>query len=300
MPVHRRTASRSSSASTISPAGREARQQGRALRDAARQAPWRATAGKPSLRWVTIAMNGMLARAPYDKATSRVREAIVKELPDDDGACGVDRRGVARRRRSCSRASARPVGLAASLGARERRPDRPESPGARAEGRRVRRRRRHRHPHRGLRLDRHAARARAERRPRCSPPRPTATASTCSTAPTAYVTPPKRTYDSATTEPEERLDRVSLVDQLFVARLVQFLRALCSKLPSKSDPAEVAARRCEAAVWALFDGARPARSSSPSRRRGRVRGHGRLGRPSSRAVSWACGLDEMSLDMPLG
>ena len=75
-------------------------------------------------------------------------------------------------------------------------------------------------------------------------------------APTAYVPPPKRTYDSATTEPEVRLERVSLGDQLFVARLVQFLRALCGKLPPASDPKE-AQQLVEGALWALFEDAAP-------------------------------------------
>src|SRR5262249_58267611 len=75
-------------------------------------------------------------------------------------------------------------------------------------------------------------------------------------APTAYVPPAKKTYDSATTEPEVRFDRVSLGDQLFVARLVQFLRALCSKLPSSSDPAE-AGPVVRGAVWAPFGNGRP-------------------------------------------
>jgi hypothetical protein len=75
-------------------------------------------------------------------------------------------------------------------------------------------------------------------------------------APTAYVTPPKRTYDSASTEPEVRLDRVSLGDQLFVARLVQFLKTLCSKFPPTSDPAEVQPV-IEGAIWALFENAAP-------------------------------------------
>jgi len=41
---------------------------------------------KPSTRWVAIAMNGVLSRGPYDKSTSRVREAAIKELPADEGA----------------------------------------------------------------------------------------------------------------------------------------------------------------------------------------------------------------------
>ena len=33
-----------------------------------------------------MALNGMLARGPYDKATSRMRDIALKELPDDAGA----------------------------------------------------------------------------------------------------------------------------------------------------------------------------------------------------------------------
>lgn len=76
-------------------------------------------------------------------------------------------------------------------------------------------------------------------------------------APTAYVTPPKRAYDSDTTEPEARYERVSLVDQLFVARVVQFLRALLGKLPPRSEPSDVQ-QVVEGALWALFENAAPA------------------------------------------
>src|SRR6185503_1865871 len=55
------------------------------LFSAPHQAPWRAASAKPNLRWVAIAMNGVLSRPPYDKTTSRVREAAIKELPDDEG-----------------------------------------------------------------------------------------------------------------------------------------------------------------------------------------------------------------------
>ena len=37
---------------------------------------WRSTVYKPEMRWVVFAANDFLARAPYDKTTSRVREAI--------------------------------------------------------------------------------------------------------------------------------------------------------------------------------------------------------------------------------
>src|SRR5262249_12425004 len=56
------------------------------LFQAPHQAPWRSIASKPALRWISIAMNRVLARVAYDKTTSRVREAAIKELPGGDGA----------------------------------------------------------------------------------------------------------------------------------------------------------------------------------------------------------------------
>jgi hypothetical protein len=73
-------------------------------------------------------------------------------------------------------------------------------------------------------------------------------------APTAYVTPPKKTYDSATTEAEVRYERVPLGDQLFLSRIAQFLRAFCGKLPATAPPGE-AAQVVEGALWTLFEGA---------------------------------------------
>jgi hypothetical protein len=75
-------------------------------------------------------------------------------------------------------------------------------------------------------------------------------------APTAYVQPDKKTYDSQSTEPEDRPPAVPLVDQLFVGRLVQFVRALAAKIPHDSNLAE-AQEVMKAAVWALFENAPP-------------------------------------------
>ncbi|HVK70654.1 MAG TPA: type VI secretion system contractile sheath large subunit, partial [Polyangium sp.] len=75
-------------------------------------------------------------------------------------------------------------------------------------------------------------------------------------APTSYVPPPKRTYDSASTEPEARLERVSLVDQLFVARIVQFLRVIAGRLPGNVAPSE-AKSLVDRSLWALFEDAKP-------------------------------------------
>ena len=75
-------------------------------------------------------------------------------------------------------------------------------------------------------------------------------------AATAYVPPPKRTQDYDTTEEEVRYPRAPLGDQLFVARLVQFLQALGAKLAADSDPGEVK-QVLEAALWELFEVAPP-------------------------------------------
>ena len=118
-------------------------------------------------------------------------------------------------------------------------------------------------------------------------------------APTAYVPPPKRTYDSATTEPEVRLERVSLADQLFVARLAQFLLALCSKLPASSDPAEAKAL-IEGAVWELFEGA-AAPGSIELAVQGETRADGTVVTIAVRPRRFlGVQIEEISMEMPLG
>ena len=117
-------------------------------------------------------------------------------------------------------------------------------------------------------------------------------------APTAYVPPPKRTYDSATTEPEVRFDRVSLGDQLFVARFVQFLRALCTKIPPSSDPAEVQPV-IEGALWALLENAAP--SGPELAVRAKQTGDGTAVEVTIRPRRFlGVSLEELSLEMPLG
>jgi type VI secretion system protein ImpC len=117
-------------------------------------------------------------------------------------------------------------------------------------------------------------------------------------AATAYVTPPKRTYDSETTEPEVRLPAVPLGDQLFVARLVQFLRALGSKIPPGSDPAELKPVM-EGALWELFETAPAGGPEIVVQIQGA---------PTAEAVTvtvrprrfLGVGLEELSLEVPLG
>jgi type VI secretion system ImpC/EvpB family protein/type VI secretion system ImpB/VipA family protein len=265
-----------------------------ALFQTPQQAPWRSLSAKPSLRWVAIAVNGMLARAPYDKTTSRVREATVKELPDDDGAFvwidpayAVATLVLTSFRETgwpCRILGARSGGLVGDLPVRELKGD--------FEG------------EEGIAIPTEAFISTDSQRELSKSgllvlaSAPNSDAVYVHSAPTAYVTPPKRTYDSATTEPEVRLDRVSLGDQLFVARLVQFLRALCSKLPASSDPAEVQPVM-EGALAALFENAAP--SSVELSVRVEARSDGTVVALDIRPRRFlGVQIEEMSLEMPLG
>jgi type VI secretion system protein ImpC len=213
------------------------------------RAPWRATANKLSLRWVTIALNGVLLRGPYDSKTSRVREATIQEIPNDHEAfvwlppsyavaavtvvsfkdTGWPARITGARHGQIENLLVREVdddGVPVAI---------PTQAFISTESQRE--------------LSRVGILALASA--------PNSDAAYIHTAPTAYVQPDKKTYDSASTEAENRPPAISLVDQLFVGRLVQFTRALCSKLPREVDLAE-AKQILEAATWALFEKAPPA------------------------------------------
>jgi type VI secretion system ImpC/EvpB family protein len=265
-----------------------------ALFTAPQQAPWRATSAKPALRWVTIALNGFLARAPYDKNTSRVREAIIKELPDDAGAWvylspayAVGALILSSFRDTgwpCRVLGAKGGGVVENLPVHHLKGEYEGEEGIAVPTE--------------VFLSTDTQRDLSKSGVLALASAPNSDAVYVASAPTAYVTPPKRTYDSATTEPEVRLDRVSLVDQLFVARLVQFLRALCSKLPSTSDPHE-AEQLVQGGLWALFEDAKPGTIELAAK-----------GSPSADGTVVAVmvrprrflgvQLEELSLEMPLG
>jgi predicted component of type VI protein secretion system len=212
------------------------------------RAPWRATANKPALRWTAIAMNGILGRLAYDKQTSRVREATVKELPGDHEAevwippvYGVALLAIQSFKETGwpARITGARNGVIQNLTVRTVDDDGaevalPTQAFISTESQRE--------------LSRIGILALASA--------PNSDAAYVHAAPTAYVQPDKKTYDSASTEPENRPPAISLVDQLFVARLVQFTRALTSKIPRESDPSEVQPI-LKAAIWALFENAPP-------------------------------------------
>lgn len=213
------------------------------------RAPWRSVANKTSMRWVALCMNGVLARSAYDKNSSRVREAIVKETPDDHESV----------------VWMSPIWAVASLivqsfkdtgwpgrivgprnGMVENLPVREIDQGGEVVA----------VPTQAY-LSTDSQREMARMGVLLLASAPNSDAVYLHAAPTAYVTPEKKTYDSASTEPEERLPPISLVDKLFIARLVQFARALCSKIPPDSAPHEVE-EVLKGALWALFDKAPPA------------------------------------------
>lgn len=220
-----------------------------ALFTAPHRAPWRSTANKPQLRWVSVAMNGVLLRAPYDKQSSRVREATIKESPSDHEsfvwmppAYAVATVTITSFKDTGwpARITGARHGQVENLLVREIEDDGvpvaiPTQAFISTESQRE--------------LGRLGVIALASA--------PNSDAVYVHTAPTAYVQPDKKTYDSASGAQEDRPPALSLVDQLFVARLVQFTRSLCGKLPKEVDASE-AQEILKAATWALFESAPPA------------------------------------------
>ncbi|AKT38907.1 type VI secretion system contractile sheath domain-containing protein [Chondromyces crocatus] len=264
------------------------------LFQAPHQAPWRSAAAKPAMRWVTIAMNRALGRSPYDKASSRVREAVIVEEPRDEAAtvwlapvylvASLILGSFRETGWPCRVVGARTGGLVENLQVRE-------VPGGYdgEEGVAI--------PTEVF-VSTDTQRELARSGVLMLASAPNSDAVYLLSAPTAYVPPEKRTYDSATTEPEERLERVSLVDQLFVGRLVQFLRALCSKLPPSSDPAEVQPV-VEGAAWTLFENSAPASVELTVKARGGSDGTVVAVHVRPRRFL-GVGIDELGFEIPLG
>ena len=255
---------------------------------------WRSAVYKPEMRWVVFATNAFLARAPYDKNTSRVREAVVTELPNDEG--GFVWTSPIYALGALAALSFKDTGWACRI----------VGPRAGTLGNLP--------VHQDLSVDESAEGVAIPTRWYISSDTqkdlgkmgvlalasaPNSDAVQIFNAPTAYVTPPKRTYDSATTEPEVRLDRVSLVDQLFVARIAQFLRAFCSKLPASSPPGEVAPV-LEGALGVLFESAPPG-SVDISVKAASHEEHGTSVAVTVRPRRFlGVSLEELSLEVPLG
>ena len=221
-----------------------------ALFDAPERVVWRKEAHRPAMLWVALAINPLLARTAYDRRSSRIREANIEELPGDEASAAIwmqpawavaslvlqsfEQTGW-----PCRITGARDGGVVENLPVREvdtggEQVAIPTQVFFSTETQKA--------------LSRLGLVALAAQ--------PNRDDAYLLAAPTAYVPPPKKTYDSETTEPEVRYPQTPLVDQLFVARLAQFLRALGRRIGSHEQPGDIK-QFLEAALWELFDGARP-------------------------------------------
>ncbi len=220
------------------------------LFDAPERVVWRKEAHRPAMLWVALCINPVLARTAYDKRSSRIREATIEELPGDEASATIwmqpawavaslALQSFEQTGWPCRITGAREGGPVENLPVRElgtgnERVAIPTQVFFSTETQKA--------------LSRIGLVALAAQ--------PNRDDVYLLSAPTAYVPPPKKTYDSDTTEPEVRYPQTPLVDQLFVARLAQFLRALGRRIGSHEKPDDIK-QFLEAALWELFDGAKP-------------------------------------------
>ncbi|MBI4952518.1 MAG: type VI secretion system contractile sheath large subunit, partial [Myxococcales bacterium] len=192
------------------------------LYEAKERAPYRAVVEKLPARWVCLTANRFLGRAPFDKQSSRMRQLVIEEAPNDASAyvwlnaswavAALVVQSFKKTSWPCRIVGARTGGALEDLPVREivLAYEGSEKVAIPTEAL--------------ISVESQSSLARFGVLVLACLPN-TDTAHVLS-APTAYVTPPKRTYEGASTEPEVRLPRIGLNDQLFVARLAQFLFAL--------------------------------------------------------------------------
>jgi type VI secretion system ImpC/EvpB family protein/type VI secretion system ImpB/VipA family protein len=219
------------------------------LFEAPAAAPWRSEAHRPASLWVCLALNRTLGRAPYDKRSSRIREATVSEQPSHEDAyvwlepcwavATLPLRSFARYGWPHGVTGGRDTGVVEDLPVREleMRGEKVAVPTEAFFSTETQRA-----------LGRLGLLALASQ--------PNSDSAYLMSAATAYVTPPKRTYDSETTEPEVRIPAAPLGDQLFVARLVQYLRYLGRHIAATSAAGEVE-KMVQNALWEVFANAAP-------------------------------------------
>lgn len=212
------------------------------------RAPWRSEANRPAMLWIALALNRVLSRKAYDKRTSRIREATIEELPNDDTAtvwmnpcwavASLATKSFEKHGWPCGITGVRDGGLIEDLPVREvevasydgaEKVAIPNEVFFSTETQRA--------------LGRLGVLALAAQ--------PNQDSCYLINAATAYVPPPKRTQDYDTAEDQVRLPQASLVDQLFVARLAQFLQALGTKISGSNAPNDIK-QVLEAAIWELF------------------------------------------------
>jgi predicted component of type VI protein secretion system len=202
--------------------------------------------------WMALALNRVLGRSAYDKRTSRVREANVSEQPDDEASASVwiqpcwavaslVMKSFEKTGWPCRITGAPAGGIVEDLPVREIDM-----------------------PHSGERLaipteaffSTETQQALGRLGVIALAAQPNSDAAYLMRATTAYVPPPKRGYDYDSAEDQVRYPQTPLADQLFVARLAQFLHALGSKIGAGGNRAEVQ-KVLEAALEELFAVAPP-------------------------------------------
>ncbi len=221
------------------------------LFDEPARAPWRAEANRPAMLWVSLALNRVLGRAAYDRRTTRIREAAVEELPNDEASATVwmepcwavaslATHSFAKHGWPCGITGVRDGGVVEDLPVHEVAVSSYEGSEKVAIPTEVF-------------FSTETQRALGRIGVLALAAQPNSDSCYLLSAATAYVPPPKRTFDYDTAEDQIRLPQASLVDQLFVARLAQFLQALGSKIGSNNPPADIE-KVLEASVWELFRG----------------------------------------------
>ncbi len=220
------------------------------LFDAAARAPWRAEVHRPAALWLGLCLNRILMRAPYDAKSSRVREAQIAETPADEGAfvwmqpawaiASLAIKSFGRYEWPCGITGARNGGVVDNLTVREVELKSGERLAVPTEA--------------FFSIETQRALGRIGILSLAN--QPNSDEAYLLHAATAYVTPPKRTYDDSTAEPEVRLPQATLVDQLFVARLAQYLNALGSRISRDEAHGDVKTF-LEAAIGELFRNAPP-------------------------------------------
>ncbi|MEQ9320382.1 MAG: type VI secretion system contractile sheath large subunit [Polyangiaceae bacterium] len=222
------------------------------LFDAPERAPWRAEANRPAMLWVAMAMNRILARAAYDKRTSRIREAQVVEKPADPADATVwlspawavatlAMKSFEKFGWPCRVTGAPDGGIIEDLPVRDVQvPGTGETVAIPTE----------------VFFSTETQRALGRLGVLALAAQPNNDAAYLLSAATGYVPPPKRTMDDDTSEGAPRYPQAPLADQLFVARLAQFLQARGGKIGAGNSPGDVE-KVLRAAVGELFEVAPP-------------------------------------------
>lgn len=218
-----------------------------ALYDARERAPWRAEATQPGALWIALCVNRVLGRLAYDKRSSRIRDAAVEELPGGDEAlvwvepcwavASLVLRSFATTGWPCAITGARTGGIVEDLPVHEvathfEGSDRIAIPTE-------------------VFFSTDTQKELARLGILALAAQPNSDAAYLLSATTAYVPPPKQAMDEEGPEARPRFPRAPLGDQLFVARVVQFLRALGSKIGPDENSDDVK-KLIEAALWELF------------------------------------------------